>query len=292
MSSLNDLLPLLHPFYCSDKIRVGSDYDGGYVLPLTAIKDADLLLSFGIATNIDFEKHIARLNSDIKIMMFDPFTGPLEDFSRLMNKRFDRAPVVERVPAPQINPGYFEGKKSLPGRILERTYFWTMFYAMLLQKRYTYKKRGLRDYNDRKFINFPLLFSDPAVNNKNNILIKMDIELDEYKVWKQLQPYLSKVSLIIVEIHQVGTFYKDVIQMIGEFKASGLYVVHVHGNNVDHLIEGSLIPNCLELTFCKEEYCSPLIPDTRKYPDKDLDAPCNPNWLDYELPVGGLDGDT
>lgn len=285
MGNPNDLLKFIRPYYCSNKIRVGSTNDGGYVIPEAPIKEADLLLSFGIATNIDFEKNIGRLKKNIKIFMFDPFTGPVEDFTRLLKRPLRNAEIVERKPPPQINTKYNEQSVAMPVRILKRMKFWMMFYTLLLRPGYAFKKVGLRDYCDKMFVDFPTLFSSPGIQDKKSIIIKMDIELDEYKVWQQLLPYLQKVSVIVIEVHQVGKFYQDVIDLICAFKSRGLYIVHVHGNNVDNLVEDSLIPNCLEITFCKEKYCKPITPDHRNYPDKELDAPCNPAWLDYDMPV-------
>ena len=53
------LLPkFLKPFFLKkdELIRLGSIDDGGYVLPLKDIISSDVLISFGISDNWDFEK--------------------------------------------------------------------------------------------------------------------------------------------------------------------------------------------------------------------------------------------
>jgi hypothetical protein len=55
MEYIKTLEAILKPYTCTDKIRVGSTFDGGYILPKKAIGYCSVLLSFGISTNIEFE---------------------------------------------------------------------------------------------------------------------------------------------------------------------------------------------------------------------------------------------
>ena len=55
MTTINSLEILLKPYIGLDKIRVGSTFDGGYILPKASITKCKRVLSFGISTNIDFE---------------------------------------------------------------------------------------------------------------------------------------------------------------------------------------------------------------------------------------------
>src|SRR5512146_944225 len=56
-------------------IRVGRKRDGGYVVPLDAVRSARTLLSFGISTDWSFEKEFRRLNPRINILAFDHTIG-------------------------------------------------------------------------------------------------------------------------------------------------------------------------------------------------------------------------
>ena len=55
----------LKPIYVKnfDLIRIGSANDGGYVIPKKNINKIDLLISFGISDNWDFEKHLSKLTN-------------------------------------------------------------------------------------------------------------------------------------------------------------------------------------------------------------------------------------
>ena len=58
------MLPkIFKPIYIdnNDLIRIGSLNDGGYILSKNLTKNLNLLISFGISDNWDFEKHIHKL---------------------------------------------------------------------------------------------------------------------------------------------------------------------------------------------------------------------------------------
>ena len=75
MSKYN-LPSFLKPFSCEDLVRVGRDYDGGYVVNLKDIQSADGLISLGISHDWSFEKQF----SPIKIIFefrFPARSGPV-----------------------------------------------------------------------------------------------------------------------------------------------------------------------------------------------------------------------
>lgn len=41
-----------------DKIRVGNNEDGGYVLPKVSVEQCDLCVTFGLGSNITFEEDL------------------------------------------------------------------------------------------------------------------------------------------------------------------------------------------------------------------------------------------
>lgn len=56
-----NLPKILQPFYCHDIVRLGKNNDGGYLVNIEDIKKTDLLLSFGIGTDISFEKDFVNM---------------------------------------------------------------------------------------------------------------------------------------------------------------------------------------------------------------------------------------
>ena len=60
------------PIYIKNShlIRIGSTYDGGYVLPKILLKNTNLLISLGIGDNWEFEKHFSKC-SECKVTAYD-----------------------------------------------------------------------------------------------------------------------------------------------------------------------------------------------------------------------------
>jgi hypothetical protein len=57
------MIDQLRVYNVGDKIRVGSENDGGYVLPLQMLEDSECLFSYGIAEDITFDEHYIELTN-------------------------------------------------------------------------------------------------------------------------------------------------------------------------------------------------------------------------------------
>ena len=57
MDHIHDFLTELKPYYLpiGDRIRLGSNGDGGYVLLNRGLQDVEVLYSYGVGANSDFE---------------------------------------------------------------------------------------------------------------------------------------------------------------------------------------------------------------------------------------------
>lgn len=280
MEDLQTLDTLLRPYKCEDKIRIGSTFDGGYILPKRSIRDCSRLLSFGVSTNIDFEREISLLNKSMIIQMYDPFIGPLADFKRLLKRFTGNVTPVRTDIQLKINTNYSDQKNSLFKDTLFRFFHWFGFYSFIARKNIIYKKIGLSNKDDHLFTSLPTLFK--KISSEKNIIIKMDIEGYEYKVYKDLLNHASQVSVLLLELHYIESNKKEAAEIIQLLKTKGLFLMHIHGNNTDVLISNSTIPNTLELSFAKADYIEQRI-DENTYPIPGLDTPCNPYWEDYPL---------
>ena len=58
------------PFECKNIIRLGKDYDGGYLVNLNDVQKTKTLISFGIKDDYSFEKDFSKIN-DCEILCFD-----------------------------------------------------------------------------------------------------------------------------------------------------------------------------------------------------------------------------
>jgi len=61
----------LRPVVCGSLARLGSANDGGYVVPLVAVQEADALLTFGLNHNWSFERDFKKLNDRAIIHCYD-----------------------------------------------------------------------------------------------------------------------------------------------------------------------------------------------------------------------------
>ena len=61
----------LHPVACDLLARVGNTHDGGYVVPLVAVKAAGALVSFGLSHDWTFERDFKKHNPDAIIHCYD-----------------------------------------------------------------------------------------------------------------------------------------------------------------------------------------------------------------------------
>jgi len=113
-----------------------------------------------------------------------------------------------------------------------------------------------------------------------NILIKMDIEGDEYQSIEHLLHYQDRIPGMVIEFHLVWAEYprfKKTIQMIQQF----YQIVHLHGNNYGKLSE-SMLPDVLEISFMRSELCESTQKRCLSY-ISNLDSPNNASKSDWCL---------
>ncbi len=122
----------------------------------------------------------------------------------------------------------------------------------------------------------------------DNILLKMDIEGDEWKVFADFEvTELQKFSQILVELHNLHKVYKlfwyrTALEALNKLFESH-QAVHVHGNNNTALrvVGGYAIPAVLEVTFLRRDLYQ-FSPCTRSFPNE-LDQPNNPGFAELQL---------
>ncbi|MDH4282745.1 MAG: hypothetical protein OEV36_08850, partial [Myxococcales bacterium] len=61
----------LVPVVCGDLTRIGAPNDGGYVVPLAAVHQAQYLISFGLSLDWTFEEDFVRHNPGVIVHCYD-----------------------------------------------------------------------------------------------------------------------------------------------------------------------------------------------------------------------------
>lgn len=268
--------------YKAEKVRMGSKYDGGYVLPKKVIFGTDILVTFGVSTNIDFEIDYQNKSQKSQIIMLDPFIGILNDLMRLskrilgLTKPIKRHINLNRISEDKVffRPLYLE--------IFFRLSHWFKFYLFTMQDEISFLKKGIGSSTNKIFLSVDDFWSTFLLGEPKKILLKIDIEGNEYEIMDQLVSKLENVQCLLIELHDVNFKMQEVVKLIDQLRGAGLFLVHIHGNNTDIADEYG-VPNTLELSFAKEKYLTDKSLDLRQYPDKELDSPCNPCYEDYNL---------
>jgi hypothetical protein len=65
-----NLPSILQPFECHDLVRIGKNYDGGYLVNVEDISKATQLISFGVGPDWSFEKQFIKIN-DCPVIAYD-----------------------------------------------------------------------------------------------------------------------------------------------------------------------------------------------------------------------------
>jgi hypothetical protein len=118
-----------------------------------------------------------------------------------------------------------------------------------------------------------------------NVLLKVDIEGDEYKIFNQILDNSNKINVLIVECHDIHKNIDNIEDFI--VKSKELKLIHIHANNfAGSNKDGD--PNVIELTFIninKNELN--LVKTHKSFPIKGLDYKNTHRKEDFLLKFDG-----
>ena len=234
----SDIINILHSMDVKekDKIRIGKNSDGGYIL-LNDFYNVKIAYSFGIANEISFEKDLADKN--INVFMYDHSINSL----------------------PYNNSRFYWKKICL---VAERN-----------------ENKNMKTLNE--------LIIENNHSNEKNMILKLDIESNEWNIFKKLTTNtLLQFKYIVVEFHFNNKNKYDYLDIIKIIKNTH-QIFHLHCNNcVPDLIsfDGYYICSLLEISFIIKEGYS-FIDSTSLFPINGLDYKnCkNKPEIDYLLNI-------
>lgn len=259
------MLPkILQPISCEDLTRVGANHDGGYVLSKRIIDNAETILTFGLADEFSFEINFIKLKKNIKIFAFDHTVDRLYWVKHFVKwswwairyrKSFGRAFTFLKYKS------FFNNKEAF----------------------HFVKKIVPTNEESDGNISITQILQKFQINDKKTLL-KVDIDMDEYKILDEILNY--DFTGLIIEFSYVDKMLKNVIEFVEKNKK--MSIVHIHGNNFDQPDKNG-DPIHLEVTFLRNE----LLNENEKkksfkeYPLKDLDYPNN--TMKSDIPIKFLD---
>jgi len=194
-------------------IRVGKNYDGGYLVDPNSVMKCKTLISFGINDDWSFEKKFLKINPNAKIVCYDKETSFIF-LLKIFLKKF-------------MFIFYYGIKDTLI------SFYKVIDYSFFLRKK-LYKKNI--SYYDLIKITKKL---------KPPFFLKIDIEGSEYRILDDLIKLQKKLCGVVIEFHNIDLFLNKIKRFINLNK---LQLIHIHANNVGILLNDN---NIIELTFAK-----------------------------------------
>ena len=243
------MLPkFLKPFHIdkSNLIRIGPKTDGGYVLDKRIIDKVDTLITCGLNDDWEFEKSFFKKNQNSKIFAYD----------HTVNKEF----WISRFKKDIVSLLLL--KKLNLGKILD--VFKYIEYRLFFRdnRRHFEKKIVFKEKNNKE------ITITKIINNHNKIVLKVDIEGDEYKILNDIKKKSKKIFFLLIEFHNV---HKNLSNIRNFISKSDLKIIHIHANNYGG-IDKNGIPKVIELSMLNSKKINiNKILSNRKYPIINLD---------------------
>ena len=219
INEIMNLLPsIFKPKFEYDIIRLGTNYDGGYLVSRASIFKSDCLYSFGISTNWDFEKDFINLHN-IKLFAYDGSISP-KSWDELIIKKLKR--------------GSFSKALKL---IYQKNKFFKFF------NKNNFFSINIGNINPDS-ISLKKILSN---NKKDKLFFKIDIEGSEYEILEEIIYFQEQIVGLCIEFHSCNKNLPKIIKFIENFN---LEIVHLHANNYKLPLPDE-IPDVLELTFAR-----------------------------------------
>ena len=245
------LLPKTFNFKTAkDILRLGKNYDGGYLVSKKDVIDSQLLLSLGICDDWSFEEDFINLKK-VPIFAFDGSVNSWVFFYKIILNIF---------------------RLNKPFRFIKKINIFFSYIKFFREDRKHISKfvegelQSDSRFNSKNYITMADVFK--SVNNFDNIFLKIDIEGSEYRILNDLIQNQSRISGLAIEFHNCDLHHERISDFINKF---ALNLIHIHPNNAGPLNKKNKIPFSLEMTFSR----SINLEETYILPHP-LDMPCDP----------------
>jgi hypothetical protein len=250
----------LRPIACGTMVRLGSPNDGGYVVPLDAIKNAGALVSFGLRFDWNFERDFRRLNPQAVVHCYDHTVssrGALF-FSATETLRF---------------------LTNFRPRTLRSAMTWFDYRGFF---RGDVKHFQQRVWRDRSRNSVTVGDALARVQGRRPIFLKIDIEGSEYRIMDDVLDNADIIGAIAIEFHDLDISPERFNETVAALREK-FHVVHLHANNYADLSPFDF-PGAVEITFLNKALLTqePVI-SAQRYPLAGLDQPNDPAMPDYEF---------
>ena len=223
------MLPkILKPYHLdkSNLIRIGPKKDGGYVIDKRVIGNTDIIIACGLNDDWEFEKDFINKNKNSRVEAYDHTVD-----TKFWLKRLKKDLI-----------SFLMLKKNTPRKILNIFKYLSYLYFFRGENKHYIKKivsQKKDDYNQTTL--------SEAIANNRNILLKIDIEGDEFKILEDINKNLDNINLLIIEFHNLD-IEKNLKKVENFIKNTTLKNIHINANNYGIVTENG-IPQVIEMTL-------------------------------------------
>ena len=230
-------------------IRIGPKCDGGYVVDKRVINKTNYIITCGLNDDWSFEKEFVKKNMYCKVLAYDHTVT-----NNFWKKRFFNDLI-----------NFFLLRKLRLNKIIDIFRYIEYKFFFRNSNRH-YKKKIVKKI---KKIDSEETIKN-ILKNKKQIVLKVDIEGDEYNILKDIILSSKKINLLIIEFHNISKNINKIKSFIKKLK---LRLIHIHGNNYENL-NYNIDPNVVEMTFVNHKKFKTRNHKTNyAYPLPNLDFP-------------------
>jgi len=251
----------LKPFHINNEnlIRIGPKLDGGYILDKRIVHITKKIITCGLNDDWEFEKHFLKINPSCEVLAYD----------HTVNKEF----WVQRFKKDVLH--FFLFKKLKLRKILSIFKYYD--YISFFKNKNKHHELKISNEN----IKNKEITLNEILNDHDNLILKVDIEGDEYNILNQILKNSKKINALLIEFHDI----QKNMHLIKNFieQSNKLKLVHIHANNYP-CIDKDIDPSVIELTFTNiEKIRFEQIITKKKYPIENLDYKNSHRKDDYTL---------
>lgn len=251
----------LWPHDVEDLVRVGRPFDGGYVLPRSALMAAQHLISVGINDDWSFEQAAMDLNPALRLTGVDATTTAWYVLRR--GFRFRVEYLLAWVTGRRDKREFL--KTRMPS-VLAYLRFWAQHTLILkmLAPRASANTVCLEDLMK--------LHPSSTQEAESRVFLKIDIEGAEYSMLDDIASASPRLTGLAMELHDLPANRDRVIKFFAALRPH-LVLVHLHVNTYDGVDPATGLPKVVEATWLSRNLAAERLPATQVLPRPGLDHP-------------------
>jgi len=243
--------------------------DGDCIVDCNIINNADILITFGLGDGSQipdqwsFELDFIKRNKKLSIFAYD-YTVSTSSYIKKIWKYLRR---------------FLTFRASLDAVKIRLKNYHEYIKFMKLDNVKFYREKIIYPIKNKIDTDIKKVFS--RIVNNSEVILKCDIEGNEYLIIDQILEYSNRINMFIFEFHWIDKKEDIFVESVKKLQ-SRFEIIHIHANNHFQTLKNGL-PIILEITLINKKFSPDKIEYVDNFPIKDLDFPNNPFLKDIEF---------